>query len=547
MTTHCYPITVLPHTSRLFADFLGSPQDGVYVNEPLLQRCYPALSGAASRFGWMSRPSSLTPEHRGRLADLLAAQNTQPAALANIERLRQGANAVVTGQQVVLFGGPLLTLLKAATAVARAEQATAAGHPHVPIFWLATEDHDLAEVNHVHMLSSTDVESLKAAIPHTAGQPVGGLRLRDGITQALDRATELLAHAPVSEALREAYAPGATLAGAFARFIAGVFAAHGLIVLDAASREFHSLAAPTLEYAIRNAAALQSELRKRSTELEKAGYHAQVLVAENASTLFLIDETTGVRNALRLAADSPDTPDAPPWKAGTSAYCTKQLLEILRTAPERLSPNVLLRPVFQDTLLPTSLYIGGPAEIAYFAQSQVLYQAILGRTTTVDARLSATLIEPAIATVMAKHEVELPQAFTSPDELAQRLGARAMPVEGKQKLSAAGNALNQELEALTAWMHSLSSTLGASADVSASKMRYQMNRLRRMAATFELQRTASIARHAAAISLYVFPLQHPQERIVAGAWFLARFGDDLPATLIEAAKSPCRSHQAIEL
>ncbi len=169
----------------------------------------------------------------------------------------------------------------------------------------------------------------------------------------------------------------------------------------------------------------------------------------------------------------------------------------------------------------------------------MLYEAILGRTTPVQARLMATLIEPAIATVMAKHEVELPQAFVAPDELSQRLGARAMPIEGKRKLAAAGNALDQELEALTEWMHSLDANLGASADVSASKMRYQMNRLRRMAATFELQKTGSIAKHAAAITLHLFPKQHPQERIVAGAWFLARFG--WTALPIAAAIEECQS------
>jgi bacillithiol biosynthesis cysteine-adding enzyme BshC len=538
MTSHCYPITVLPQTTRLFTDFLGEPRDGAYADEKLLRRCYPTLADPA---GWMKQTATLSAAHRAKLADLLAAQNTHPAALANIELLRQGANAVVTGQQVVLFGGPLLTLLKAATAIARAEQATAAGYPHVPIFWLASEDHDLAEVNHAHLLTKTDVETLRAAMPHVVGQPVGGLQLRSGIVQTLEHATELLGHAPVSDALREAYTPGATLAGAFARFIAGVFAEHGLIVIDASSREFHALGAPTLEKAITNVASLHTALSKRGTELSEAGYHAQVLVGENTTPLFLIDEDSGVRNALRFTKETGE------WKAGSSLYTTAELLGILHATPERLSPNALLRPVFQDTLLPTSLYIGGPAEIAYFAQSQVLYESILGRTTAVEARLTATLIEPAIATVMAKHEVDLPQAFVTPDALAQRLGARAMPIEGKRKLAAAGNALDQELKALTEWMHSLDANLGRSADVSASKMRYQMNRLRRMAATFELQRTTSLAKHAAAITLHLFPQQHPQERIVAGAWFLANFGDALVPALIEAAKLECKGHLSIEL
>ncbi|HXB63104.1 MAG TPA: bacillithiol biosynthesis BshC, partial [Acidobacteriaceae bacterium] len=349
MTTHCYPITVLPNTTRLFADFLGASAAGgiadkyarTYANEKLLRRCYPSLAEPAA---WMKQQSSLTKEHRSKLADLLAAQNTHPAALANIEKLRAGANAVVTGQQVALFGGPLLTLHKAATAIARAQTATTAGHPHVPIFWLASEDHDLAEVNHAHLLTKTDVETVRAAMPHTTGQPVGNLRLRAGISQTLDHAADLLAHAPIVDALREAYTPGATLAGAFAQFIAGVFAEQGLIVIDASSRDFHALGAATLKKAITDVAPLHTALRKRCVELEQSGYHAQVLVGENASTLFLLDEATGVRNALRFTAETGD------WKAGGSVHTTAELLEILADAPERLSPNALLRPVFQDTL-----------------------------------------------------------------------------------------------------------------------------------------------------------------------------------------------------
>ena len=119
--------------------------------------------------------------------------------------------------------------------------------------------------------------------------------------------------------------------------------------------------------------------------------------------LFLLDEATGERVALRRRLGQWDAQ----WKAGGRTYSTAELIAILETAPERLSPNALLRPVFQDTLLPTAAYIGGPAEIAYFAQSAVLYEAILGRITPVLPRLSATLLEPAIAAVMDKDEVQL--------------------------------------------------------------------------------------------------------------------------------------------
>ncbi len=211
-------------------------------------------------------------------------------------------------------------------------------------------------------------------------------------------------------------------------------------------------------------------------ELVKAGYHAQVLVAEGASLLFLMDETTGERVALRRTWRMAE------WKAGGRAYSTAELIAILEAAPERLSPNALLRPVFQDTILPTAAYIGGPAEIAYFAQSAVVYEAMLGRITPVLPRLSATLMEPAIAAVMEKHEVQLPDAMTTAEELAQRLGARAMPIEGKRKLAAVGNAMETELTALTEYLGGMDESLGRAAEVSGSKMLYQMNRLRRMAA-----------------------------------------------------------------
>lgn len=122
-----------------------------------------------------------------------------------------------------------------------------------------------------------------------------------------------------------------------------------------------------------------------------------------------------------------------------------------------------------------------------------------------------------------------------------------MPVEGKKKLAAAGNALDAELEALTAWMQAQDAELGRAAGVSASKMRYQMNRLRRLAASFELQRAASLRRHVDALYLNLFPERHPQERVVGAAWFLARHGEGLAEMLVEQAAQECPGHKGIYL
>ncbi len=539
MPPECYPISVLPHLSRLFLDYCEHSE-----------ALSPFYSASPNARGWMASASPISPQARVTLADLLESQSrryrAEAAAFENIQKLRNGASAMVTGQQVALFGGPLYTLLKAATAIQHAQEATAAGHPCVPIFWMATEDHDFAEVDSVKLPDHHALHTVSLQTEHAAGLPVGGIRLGDGIEQALKDAKEILGAGPILEQLRCCYTPEATFAEAFGQLIAAVFAPWGLIVMDAAGREFHRLGSHVLRQAITETGALRKALSERDTLLMDRGYHAQVLVGEQSSLLFLLDETTGARLPLRRP-EKHEKHSENGWKAGSRSYSTDELLKILETAPERLSPSALLRPVFQDAILPTAAYIGGPAEIAYFAQTEVLYRSILGRVTPVLPRLSATLIEPAIATVMARHELSLPDVFLPAGELAQRLGARSMPVEGKRKLAAAGEALGNELEALTGWMGSLDEGLGRAAATSASKMRYQMNRLRRLAANYQLQREASLTRHADAVRQSLYPDGHLQERVVGSAYFLARGGDELPARLVEAAQTPCPGHKVIPL
>jgi len=537
----CYPSSIMPHSSRLFLDYVESAQ-------PLT----PFFSNAAAGVGWMSQGRELSAEHRARLADLLAEQNAAfgggDVTARNIERLRNGASAVVSGQQVALFGGPLYTFLKAATAIARARAATEAGFDTVPVFWLASEDHDFAEVAQVNLpaMHGQEPDGVKTVSIGPAPEdpvPVGGIRLGASAGAALVELEALLGPSETTALLCEVYRPEATLAGAFGSMMARLFARWGLVVMDAAEAGFHALGAKVLEQAIRETDALHAALVERDRLLAERGYHSQVKVTEQSSLLFLIDETTGARLPLRRVR----TDDGLQWKAGGRRYTSEDLLQIVQAIPERCSPNALLRPVFQDAVLPTSAYIAGPAEIAYFAQSEVLYKGILGRATAVLPRLSATLVEQRIATVMDRHEVHLADALTSADTLAQRLGARAMPLEGKRKLAAAGNSLDGELTAVMEWMAQMDAGLGRSANTAASKMRYQMNRLRRLAARYQLEKEASLARHAQAITQALYPGGHLQERVVAGVYFLATQGDALLETLVEAAGDACPGHKLLRL
>jgi bacillithiol biosynthesis cysteine-adding enzyme BshC len=494
---------------------------------------------------WQSAPAR--PAHWAELVQVLGEQN--PAG--NLSALQAGAGVVVTGQQVGLLGGPLFTPLKAATALARARQATAAGKPHQAVFWLATEDHDFAEINHVTFPSRRELKKLVYEKSPTAPVPVGGVVLDDTITSLVDQAWELIGSSDAMDALAEAYKPGRTFAQAFADFYAKVFAAQGLLILDASSRTVHRMGASVLRAGLEQADEIHAALVERNQALVAAGYHAQVAVAPQSSLLFLIDDKSGARIALKRTTPTAQEPNGL-WQAGRERYTTADLVGILDAAPERISPSALLRPVFQDCLLGTSLTIGGPAEIAYFAQSEVVYKRIAvragGKMTPSEPRFSATLIEPEIGELLRKHELTLDRIFSeTSDSLTQLLAARAMPVEGKRKLAAAGNTLDGELTPLLEWMGSLDAGLGKSAETAARKMRYQMNRLRRLAANFQIQKEESIRRHAEAISRALYPGGVLQERVHGAAYFFGRYGFDLAEQLTTQAMENCTGHTSIWL
>ncbi len=525
----------MPGLHRLYLDACSGAEEA--------RAFYPAPPPEA---GWQARPP--VPAHWPEMLRLLSAQNAgaAPAAAAALETLTAGAGVVVTGQQVGLFGGPLFTPFKAATALARARQGTACGSPHVAVFWLATEDHDFAEIKAVTFPAKRELRKMVYSAFPEFPCPVGNVLLDETITPLMEQAWELLGSSEAMETLAATYQPGRSFAQAFAEFYRRAFAAQGLLVVDASSRGFHRIGAPVLRAGIERADELHAVLVERNEALEAAGYHAQVAVGAQSSLLFLIDALTGARVALKRLPVSAEEP-AGLWQAGRERYSTADLVGILQAEPERISPSALLRPVFQDYLFSSSAIVGGPAEIAYFAQSAVLYERILGRVTPGLARFSATLIEPEIGELLHRHQLTLDRVFEeAPSELAQLLAARAIPAEGKRRLAEAGLSLEDELIPLLDWMGKLDAGLGRSAQTAASKMRYQMGRLRRLAAKFQLQREEQLTRHAEAISQALYPGGVLQERLHGAAYYFARYGFELAEELTQQAIS-CPGHAAVWL
>jgi bacillithiol biosynthesis cysteine-adding enzyme BshC len=531
------PFTQIPHTSRLFLDYLSYTASvrGMYPRSPIFSE-------------WVKEESqrvAYDASRRAKVSEILERQNrawgASAKALANIERFRRGALAAVTGQQVGLFGGPLFSIFKALTAVKLAEQATAAGVDCVPVFWLATEDHDLAEVNHVALVSEHELpEPFVVESQGVSDAPVGAVKFGAEIEAVVERAATLLGDSEVTTWLRQAYRPGETLGSAFALLFTRLFADWGVILLDPAEKDFHDLAKPLFRAAIERASELDEALLGRGKALEAAGYHQQVKVT--SATTLLFEVKNGSRTVVRRRNNGASGGE---FAVGEERISPKELVDQIEQAPEKFSPNVLFRPVVQDYLLPTLVYTGGSAEVAYFAQAAVVYEKLLGRVTPILPRFSATLLEAKAERILTRYQLGLPEVLQGTEKVREAIAARSLPSDLQARFSEAYASAEQSMAAVREAIGKLDSTLIQAADRARMSMWNQINRLHRRASRAELLRNEVITRHADALIHALFPHKALQEREVAGVSFVARYGPELLANLYQMIRPDCHDHQVI--
>ena len=542
MKAHCLPFSQIPHTTPLFADFLAFT--------PRVQSFYPRPPHFTEWLKEEAARISYDPSRRERVAAILERQNkswdASPKTLANLDRLRNGAAAVVTGQQVGLFGGPMFAIYKALSAVRLAEQATAAGVDAVPVFWLATYDHDLAEVNHVSIPGAdSSLQVLTTTSHDVPGAPVSAVRFGDEIVPVVEEAAKLLGDSEAASLLRETYRPGETLGTAFARFYARVFAEWGVILLDASDGELDRVAEPIYRSAVERAGELSAALLKRGEALEAAGYYQQVKVTASSVLLFTLQQ--GARTPIHRREAGGTAEFVIGSDAGAEKLSQAQLLDRISASPEQFSPNVLLRPIVEDYLLPTLAYTGGAAETAYFAQAGAVYEALLGRVTPILPRFSATIVEPKMQRLIERHGINLLDVFAGPDALRRQLAERALPADLQAAFDAARKSLDSHLSTVKEKLEKLDRTLIDAAETARSKIEYQLERLFSQAARAEALKSELVNRHAETLSQALYPDKGLQERGVGGVYFLARYGREFLQQLHDAIQPDCHDHQVLEL
>lgn len=513
MDSYCFPSTQLPGASKLYSAYLSDFERlrAFYFHPPQLR--------VAARESKKRAPGT---EALSAVVEILRGQNAQvghdASVTANLDRLQKGAVAVVTGQQAGLLTGPAYTIHKAATAIGVARALTQQGVQAVPVFWMATEDHDVEEVNQSVLLHRGELVTLQVR-PEAGdqGRSVGSIALGSEASAVARRAIEVLG-GPDTEAvtaiIESAVRPEETFGSSFAKLLSQIFAGRGLILLDPCGPGMHRLAIPVLRQAIEGGREWTERLLARNQALERAGFHAQVKVTESSTPLFL--KVEGKRTAIRYRGEK--------FLAGAASFTKQELRQKLEERPEDFSANALLRPVVQDSLLPTAVFIAGPAEIAYLAQSEVLYREALGRMPVVLARAGFTLVEPHVARLLKKYDLRVEDAFAGAGAIRRRLEQKSLPGRLTGQLEKGEVEMRAMLRKLSCALRKLDPTLEGAVNTTERKMLYQLGKLRDKTARAQAFRSGVVAQHEQALVNSLFPHKGPQERTLCMLPFLARHG-----------------------
>jgi bacillithiol biosynthesis cysteine-adding enzyme BshC len=530
----------VPHTTKLFTDFL--------YDYSKVEKFYPNWGRSSSPLAERAKFIGSQSYDRERVADALERTNRKAgspdATFENIQILRRpGSVAIVTGQQAGLFTGPLYAIHKALTAIKLATCLKEQGVQAVPVFWIASEDHDYEEVNHCKVI---DVEGkLKNVVydgcGHKSDIPVGNIHLCEGIRLKI---SELLEALPPSEFmpqieqdLRESYASEVGFADAFARLMARLFKDYGVILLDPLEEGLKQVASTLYAEALEKSSEIARALVKRSEELVAAGYHAQVHVSEDMVPLFFVD---GERRVAMTQHDERFL-----VKSSGRSYPKSELIEMARECSTCFSPNVSLRPVVQDFLLPTAAYIGGPAEIAYFAQIGAVYE-VLGRPSPcILPRASMTIIEGRHQKALTKFSLTLPDLFDGLHAAVAKVVERSLDREASSTFSETERVFNEQLDRLEDSLRRTDATLAASVKLAREKVAYQIEHLRTKFVHASARRDEAAYRQVERAYNTLFPNKNLQERELNIFYFLSRYGPGIIDELYQAVEIGFSNHKLL--
>ncbi|HLA63621.1 MAG TPA: bacillithiol biosynthesis cysteine-adding enzyme BshC [Rhodothermales bacterium] len=537
-----------------YADLGASALLAAYVaGDPRALALYPADPYAPGALAAAADRAAAYPRDRDALADVLREQNTAWGAseevLAAIERLRDvGAVAVVTGQQLGLFGGPLYTLHKALSAVRLAEKVEQeTGRPAVPVFWLADEDHDYAEIHTAQFARGeavTRVVYSDGRAPEENRGPVGRVVLGDAVTDTLEALEASLPAGPfregLLEGLRQAWAPGTLWRDSFAATLRLLLPDTPLVLFSADDPRVKRLAAPVLGMEAAGWAETHAAHEAQSARVAAAGFGVQV--PPRPLHLFLLGDDGG-----RHALDVGDDGAAVTVRGSGHVLGTDELAALAREAPERLSPDVVLRPVIQDALFPTAAYVAGPGEAAYFAQLTGVYARFGVPMPVIYPRASITLVEPAVRRTLERYGLPLLDLRGDPARLHARLALEREGSSLEAALAEADVAVEAAVARVSGAATALDPSLDRAADAARAYVEKALARLRLKTVRVAKRRQAEVGAQVARAHAALFPGGAPQERALSALGLWARYGPHLARFIADGLDLDTRAHEVFDL
>jgi len=449
--------------------------------------------------------------------------------------------AVVTGQQLGLFGGPLYTLFKTLSAIQiSAKMEEESGKACVPVFWLEGEDHDVAEIAWAGLLDGDDPVRVEYA-PDSAerGTATGRMVLDSNVLDALDRVDQLLQPTDfkpdLMEALRSAWVPGRRLIHAFAVFMDRLVGPGRVVFISPDDAELKALGAHVFEHEINDWSGSLSRLEAASSQIAER-WHTQV--TPSATNLFLHTDTgrQGVKvvdGALRLSDGNPVT--------------EAELLDRLASDPGSFSPNVVLRPLLQDTLLPTAAYVAGPGEIAYFAQFRSLYAWADVPMPIIWPRSGGTLLEGRIDKILQRYALDVPDFEDQLERLFRRVVVANMDVDLDDAFSEAGKHIHEAVNAIKPVVSGVDKSLLGAAEATRASFMKDWNKLKQRVVKAERSQQDIVCTQLRRAQANLMPNGLLQERFLSPLYFLNKYGMDLSDRLLDTLSTDTDAHQVVSL
>lgn len=484
-----------------------------------LPQWYPAIPG--DRGSWNAHAKSViesvAADWHSRLAPAIDAGG---AARERLSRAANGRGIVVTtGQQPGLFGGPLMSFNKAIAALAIADALEQRlGVPVAPVFWAATDDADFDEAARISIALEDGAHELMLEPTTPAGVPMARVPMGDDVERMhgfLRAACGSAPHASYVEACLSAYRQGTTVGDAYVRMLRAVLEPLGIAVLDASHPSVAAASADVLALAAERGADLAHALDVRDAEISAAGYQPQVEKVSGLSLVAVNEGGTKRRMPIAEAA------------------------QFTRASSDRwLSSTVLMRPVLERAILPTVAYVGGPGEVAYFAQVSAVADVLQVGRPLVVPRWSATIVEPRVQQMLDELGVTM-ESLTDPHAVETRLARLHLPRRTDEAL----HELRRELEARLAALAAASDGLVPTAVIDGMRksLDHRLDRLERRFAAGVKRRETDLMRSVAAVRGVLFPHGSRQERKLAYVPFLARYGPDVIERMLEEARGYANS------